>query len=171
MDLVGFIDDVKNKIVAEKDEKAPTIIIDENMAKRAYDYILKESVNNDSEALMLFASGNLLNAYVKDKNAAPEFRKNYYFKSVLAKHIYNLAIRPIKNVSVANNARANCTYASVGSLQFSFHSLFDYKKLKEKDDKTLQTVTWEGIRLQPHAGFIFNETEKYLSSLKEKKPS
>lgn len=125
-------------------------------------------VETIDEAFLFFGSMNVLNAYVKKKDAGEEFFKRYEFKRDIVRVLEHLLLYPIKKVSIYLDK--DVTYIDLLGLQFSFHHLPLTTILKEHQKNDMNfSFEWKGIRLQPFAKLILDEAiEMADSSLKSR---
>lgn len=132
-----------------KMDEDDTQILDETDAKLAL-RIMNLNVEDELSALLFFAAGNFLNAYVKKPYADPRFHKRYLFKNDVTRVIESLTVHSIDDVSVY--LAQDVDYVRVKGLQFSFHNLEKTPILsayKQSDRNVLQE--WTGLRLQAAA--------------------
>lgn len=129
-------------------------------AKAAY-LNLNMNISNKDEALIVLASANLLNAYVKQKDALILDKSKYIFKKILVSKLEEIIKNKIEGVEIYFNKEL--TYVKVYDLQFSFHYLgaseFMLKYMKSNLNKPQK---WSGIRLQPCAGIVFDRAMEYM---------
>ena len=125
-------------------------------------------VETIDEAFLFFASMNVLNAYVKKRDAGENFFKRYEFKRDIVRVLEHLLLYPIIDVSIYLDK--DVTYIDLLGLQFSFHHLPLSSILKEYQASDLnRPFEWKGIRLQPYAMLILDEAiETANSSLKSR---
>lgn len=120
------------------------------------------NVETLDEAFLFFASMNVLNAYVKKKDAGDNFFKRYEFKHDIVRVLEHLILYPIKNVSFYLDK--DVTYIDLLGLQFSFHHLPLTAISKEYQTSDINLpFEWKGIRLQPIATLILDEAIKMAS--------
>lgn len=128
--------------------------------------ILFNNIRNKSDALYFFTAMNLMNAYVKKPYADEYLKKNYRFKTYVAKALEQV-ISNIHDISVYLDK--NIAYVSIDGLQFSFHNVRPTKALEEYiESPKNKKQEWTGIRLQPAAGMIFDWAENYGKSDRKK---
>lgn len=112
-------------------------------------------ISNTFEAFYFFACMNLLNAYVKKKDANPALIKRYKFKEYVVRGIEQTILNKIADVEIYLNP--SVSYVRIWNIQFSFHNIqptpFLRKKYLHSVDNRIQE--WAGIRLQPPASIIF----------------
>ena len=134
--------------------------ITHEQAKAAY-LNLNMSISNKEEVLIVLASANLLNAYVKQQDALILDKSKYTFKKILVSKLEEIIKNKIDGVDIYFNK--DVTYVKVYDLQFSFHYLapneFMLKYMKSNLNKVQE---WSGIRLQPCAGIVFDRAMQYM---------
>ena len=109
-------------------------------------------LRTERDAFLFFSAMNLLNAYVKLPTAHPDFRKNYYFKTIVRDGIED--VLDLQGVKVFSESQV--TYIKIMGLQFSFHMIGKSDRINQYR-ATSRNITqeWHQIRLQPPAGDIF----------------
>ncbi len=120
-------------------------------------------IRDKYDALYFFACMNLLNAYVKNEDAAAEFADNYRFKQYVVSGLEQVIKRHIEGVFVYIERKI--AYVSVLGLQFSFHNLTLSSALQDHM-RSRQNVRqeWTGIRLQTPAALIFEWARQVRST-------
>lgn len=140
--------------------KEYTAIITLEEAKEAYKY-LSINVNSKDDMLLILASANLLNAYVKQKDYVEFMKYKYIFKNILVNKLEEAIKKRIEGIDIY--VTKDLTYAKVHDLQFSFHYLklndFMHKYMNSSFNKV---QTWSGVRLQPCASIVFNRAKQYV---------
>lgn len=126
-------------------------------AVRAKLVILNGSISSKEDLFLFLSSLNFLNAYVKRKDAPPDFKKRYFFKAFVAKGVNEMINQNMPDASFCIEKGA--LYCSIDGLIFSFHDADASElMLQAKKDAHPNYVfqEWQGLRLQPIAGTIFN---------------
>jgi len=154
-----YVAKIKRMITSNANHKEKTITL--NQAVLARNLVNKMSINNAQDCFLYFSSLNLLNAYVKKAYASNEFKKNYFFKPLVAKGIEQIVDKDIQNVRFS--ATRSLCMINVDGLQFSYHCVFGTDKFNNNERNHIHDV-WEGIRLQPYAYEVF-ETAQRLPNL------
>ena len=158
---------VDNRIKIDKIKEDDAIIIkipDKNkileheQARIAYKN-LKMPINSRNDALVFLASVNLVNAYVKQDNAILFMKPKYIFKNILVDRLEEMISKNIEGVKIYFNV--DTTYIKILNLQFSFKYLPTNEFMKKyiNCDKN-KVQRWEGMKLQPCAGDILEQTIK-----------
>lgn len=133
-------------------------VIEHEQARIAYKN-LRMNISNRYDALVFLASANLVNAYVKQENAILFMKPKYVFKSILVEKLEEMIIKNVEGVKIYFNV--DTTYIKVLNLQFSFKYLptndFMKKYITCGENKV---QSWEGMKLQPCAGDILEQTMK-----------
>lgn len=152
---------VKELINTITSENEVSVEITHEQAYKAYrvSAILFNNIKNKYDALYFFSSMNLMNAYVKKSYADEYLKKNYKFKTYVAKALEEIINNKIQDVFIFLDK--DIAYVTIEGLQFSFHNIRPTRVLQEyiKSPRNKKQV-WTGIRLQPAAGVIFDWAEK-----------
>lgn len=136
-----------------------TAVVKYEEARQAY-MNLNIEINDKEDALLVLASANLLNAYVKQKDAIIIMKPKYIFKQILVNRLEEIIKKRIDGVDIYFNT--DITYIKIYDLQFSFHYLAPNEFMKKyMNSRFNQEQKWSGIRLQPCAGIIFNRAMEY----------
>ena len=105
-------------------------------------------IDDTGDCLIFLSALNLCNSYVKQDKS----RIGYTFKKGIEYIINVLNYRDIKDIYVGNsNNNGNLYIFQIGDIQFSFH---DEKKV-EINEKYLKDLSWDGVRKQKCAKYIF----------------
>lgn len=134
-------------------------IIDEESVRQAYLNImlLRNKLETIEQCFKFISSVNLLNAYVKKDYALDEIKKNYEFKKFLSEAIEDMIIKNIPGIEIYYTR--NIVYIKIKGYQFSFHHISESDIIKNYTKTSKNKVQeWSGIRLQPIALSIFNES-------------
>lgn len=123
-------------------------IIDEEDLIKAIFYMNNMYIDDTGDCLIFLSALNLCNSYVKQDKS----RIGYTFKKGIEYIINVLNYRDIKDIYVGNsNNNGNLYIFQIGDIQFSFH---DEKKV-EINEKYLKDLSWDGVRKQKCAKYIF----------------
>ena len=160
-----YVAKIKRMITSNANHKEKTISLEQAVLAR--NLVNNMSINNAHDCFLYFSSLNLLNAYVKKTYASNEFKKNYFFKPLVAKGIEQIVDKNIQNVRFS--ATRSLCMINVEGLQFSYHCVFGADKFNNNERNHINDV-WEGIRLQPYAYEVF-ETAQKLPNLSPKNNS
>lgn len=115
-------------------------------------------INTKEDAFLFFASLNLLNAYVKQNKS----EISYNFKLDVVSGFDTVIMNNIEGVHYSHDPKEKAVIVEIDGFQFSFHNVLpsakmDYVKnfAKTVDVKFYKEQQWEGIKLQPVAGTVF----------------
>ena len=124
------------------------IIAEEDIIKAIF-YINNMYIDDTGDCLIFLAALNLCNAYVKyDRDNI-----GYSFKKGIKYIIDVLNNRDIKDIYVSKvNNNGKLYLFQIGEIQFSFHDEKDVLI----DEKYVRNLTWDGVRKQKCAKFIFD---------------
>lgn len=136
-----------------KDYKDLESKVTHEQAKRAYNGIMLD-IKDKYDAFYFFACANLLNSYVKQEDAKILTTTKYGFKDYIPIAIEKIISKNIDEVEVYYSEKI--TYVKIMDIQFSFKyiSKNEFIKIYEKSERN-KVQKWNGIRLQPISGIIF----------------
>ena len=145
-----FCDKLNDKCIKLQD-KEKEYISDED-AFSSYVYVKEMKLELEGDFLLFLACLNLLNTYVKQRDA----KIGYYFKKEID-YFISICIRKNNKILKINEEKdgnkGNLIMVQINNIQFSFHSA-------EYQDKNIildDTIKWDGIRKQKCALTIYNE--------------
>jgi hypothetical protein len=137
-----------------------TIITSENVVK-AKGYI-NRTPESTEELFLIVCAMNLINAGIKTKKF-----KEYIHYGMLKPRVSKLLLGILEDtdrqfdIQFYINASQQCAYIEIYDIQFGFHNITIYEKLKDfinsLENKPLE---WKGIRLQKIANELFNYAVK-----------
>lgn len=133
-----------------------TVITLENIIQ-AKDNIDKKPETTE-ELFLIVCSMNLINAGIKTK----EFKEHIHY-GMLKPRVSKLLLGILQDtdrqldIQFYINASQQCAYIEIYGLQFGFHNITIYEKLKDFiNSPENKPVEWKGIRLQKIASELFN---------------
>lgn len=159
-----FVSDLETEIIQLQRDKEPTEFIDEEDVVVALVSLNLLPYKSIADCFMGCAAVNLLNSYVKQKNA----KLNYGFKRHLIeilKGIEDLNVPNIIQVTYDNRKQEGILQITFWRFQFSFKSMRFSEQIEILQSRNF--VEWDGIRKQPYALSIFNTVYncEYISEL------
>ena len=133
--------------------------VEHRQAQEAYKNMGME-IRDEYDALIFFASANVLNAYVKQDDAQLLMEPKYSFKNNITEKIEYIIKNKIPNIDIYYNGKI--TYVRTAELQFSYKYLptTEFMKKYENSNENIPQA-WEGIRLQRYAGSLFEWIKIY----------
>lgn len=141
-----------NRTVSQKSEEPKEIISHEEAATAAA-YIRDMAINEPGDALIYCAALNLLNTYVKQKDAQIGYKfktkLGYYLDIIIAVNIENVRI------DIQMEKRASLILTQIGKIQFSFHNVKVNSRRLKKSNAYQPKLEWDGIRKQQCASTVF----------------
>lgn len=144
--------------------------VDNKQAKKAYILLKTMMLNNVEDYYLYFASINLLNAYTKQGDATEEFKGRYSHKYFVTQALDSAIANNMLGVTFSHNkdGKDHVLLVNIEGTQFSFHGVIPSGKMDfAANEEKIQhkKEEWEGVKLQPFAGTLFNEATKldYLS--------
>ena len=133
-----------------------TVITFENVAQ-AKDHI-KRKPESTEELFLIVCAMNLINAGIKTK----EFKEHIHY-GMLKPRVSKLLLDILEStdrqfeIQFYINASQQCAYLEIYGLQFGFHNITIYEKLKDFiNSPENKPVEWKQIRLQKIASELFN---------------
>lgn len=145
----AFCKDINIKCIELQD--AEKEYINEELAFEAYAYISQMKLEKAGDFLLFLSALNLLNTYVKQKDA----KINYTFKNEID-YFLEVCIRNNKEILKINkdaDEKGKLLIVQINDLQFSFHSV--KCKYEGIDQNLTQDIKWDGIRKQICAVTIY----------------
>lgn len=119
-----FVKELSDFAYAHKDG-ADSQFVSNHDALAAYFIITNMTINTEADALLFLTANNLLNVYIKEEHALPQF--DYYFKNSLAIILYYAKMNNFENFKINFTDRElgnnNMIIFSIYDLQFSYHSI------------------------------------------------
>lgn len=119
--------------------------------------IINSSPKSTEDLLLILCSMNLINSAIKRK----EYKEVIHY-GILKPKVSKLLIYLLENndpnldVQFYINESQKCAYIENNGLQFSFHNITIYEKLKHFISSSLnKPADWKGIPLQKIAGELF----------------
>lgn len=145
MDFLEYTKELNEMVIGLQD--SIEVINEEDIIKAIF-YINNMYIDNTGDCLIFLAALNLCNAYVKyDRNNI-----GYSFKKGIEYIIDVLNYRNINDIYInCVNNNGMLYLFQIGDIQFSFHD----EKRVVIDNRYLKDLSWDGVRKQKCAKFIF----------------
>jgi hypothetical protein len=143
------------QLAVEKKENSIQEEINKKDVEKAIQFISHMELSTPEDYCLFFASINLLNRYSKTIE-----EPDYWFKSFINLGLDSIIYNEVEGVTFNYN-KDGAVLINTGGLQFSFHTSDKSEKMiKAIEEKhfTYNPEEWQGIRLQPCATSVFNES-------------